>query len=99
MAGGTPDRTEPQALDFRRTVWPLERYRRRHADSIADIRRFWEPIARSSIIWRRPFSRVLDWNPPFAKWFPDGTLNASENCLDRHLRTPVADRAAYIWEG
>src|SRR5690606_15288700 len=45
------------------------------------------------------WSRVLDWQPPHAKWFVGGTLNISANCLDRHVRTARRNKAAFIWEG
>jgi acetyl-CoA synthetase len=59
---------------------------------------FWEGFARE-LEWSRPWTRVLEWNPPHARWFVDGQLNASVNCLDRHLTTPRRNKAAIIWEG
>src|SRR5580704_3752156 len=47
----------------------------------------------------KPWKKVLNWKLPFAKWFVGGKLNVSYNCLDRHLDTAVANRAAIIWEG
>lgn len=64
----------------------------------ADPEGFWEGFARE-LEWERPWSKVLEWNPPHAKWFVDGRLNASVNCLDRHLKTPRRNKAAIIWEG
>jgi acetyl-CoA synthetase len=49
--------------------------------------------------WSAPWQRVLDWQPPFAKWFVGGRLNVSENCLDRHLTGARRNKAAIIWEG
>ena len=49
--------------------------------------------------WIQPWSRVLEWKPPHAKWFVGGKLNASANCLDRHVRTARRNKAALIWEG
>ena len=46
-----------------------------------------------------PWTQVLDWQPPHAKWFVGGKLNASANCLDRHVRTARRNKAAIIWEG
>src|SRR5579862_9116397 len=77
----------------------LAPYRERLAAALRDGPEFWAGVAREELVWRRPFTRALDWDPPFARWFPDGTLNAAENCLDRHLATPVRDRVAYYWEG
>ncbi|MCU4752753.1 acetate--CoA ligase [Halobacteria archaeon AArc-curdl1] len=56
--------------------------------------------AGASLDWMEPYSRVLDRrNPPFYRWFPDGTLNASYNCLDRHLESGRKNHAAIRWEG
>jgi acetyl-CoA synthetase len=59
---------------------------------------FWAERAKD-LTWRRPWDRVLEWTPPFAKWFVGGTLNVSENCLDRHVRTYRRNKAAIVWEG
>src|SRR6516165_7011249 len=63
-----------------------------------DPNSFWESFARE-LEWSAPWTRVLDWKPPFAKWFVDGKINASVNCLDRHIRTARRNKAAIIWEG
>jgi acetyl-CoA synthetase len=59
---------------------------------------FWEDQART-LEWIEPWTQVLNWQPPHAKWFIGGKLNASVNCLDRHLRGPRRNKAALIWEG
>jgi acetyl-CoA synthetase len=59
---------------------------------------FWAGFAKE-LEWITPWSKVLDWNPPNAKWFVGGTLNVSANCLDRHVRTARRNKAAFIWEG
>jgi acetyl-CoA synthetase len=51
------------------------------------------------LIWFKPWKKVLQWKEPFAQWFTGGQLNVSYNCLDRHLGTPMANKAALIWEG
>jgi acetyl-CoA synthetase len=63
-----------------------------------DPEAFWASFARE-LEWSAPWSRVLDWTPPHAKWFVGGTINASVNCLDRHVRTARRNKAALIWEG
>ncbi|MEW6323426.1 MAG: acetate--CoA ligase [Acidobacteriota bacterium] len=63
-----------------------------------DPEAFWEDFARE-LEWMRPWSRVLEWTPPHAKWFVGGQLNASVNCLDRHVRTARRNKAALVWEG
>ena len=80
-------------------VWPTDWYRSAHRESLQDLEGFWGRVGREELVWQRPFTRVLDWSPPFARWFPDGVLNAAENCLDRHRGTPTWDRVAYFWEG
>lgn len=65
----------------------------------ADRLEFWAERARE-LEWETPFTETLDWtNPPFAKWFADGTLNASVNCVDRHVAAGNGDRVAIHWIG
>ena len=60
---------------------------------------FWGDLARENLIWSKPFTQSLDdSNAPFFKWFADGELNASYNCLDRHLGTPTENKVAIIFE-
>ena len=64
--------------------------------------RFWAKMAKENVSWFTPWKKVLDWKPPFAKWFVGGKLNVSYNCLDRHLEGENAwrrNKAAIIWEG
>src|SRR6185295_18970422 len=63
-----------------------------------DPEAFWESFARE-LEWSSPWTRVLDWQPPHARWFVDGKINASVNCLDRHLKTARRNKAALVWEG
>src|SRR4051812_39685609 len=69
-----------------------------YEDAAKDPEAFWARCA-SRLSWYRPWDRVLEWTPPHAKWFTGGTLNASVNCLDRHLDSPRRNKAALIWEG
>ncbi len=59
---------------------------------------FWEEQARA-LDWMVPWTSVLEWTPPHAKWFVNGKLNVSANCVDRHLKTARRNKAAIIWEG
>jgi len=59
---------------------------------------FWETQARA-LEWITPWSQVLEWTPPHARWFAGGRLNVAANCLDRHLAGPRRNKAAIIWEG
>ena len=55
--------------------------------------------AAMQLSWFKPYDKVLEWNFPFAKWFVGGKINASYNCLDRHLTGPRRNKVALIWEG
>ncbi len=59
----------------------------------------WKELAQQHLSWRKPFGRVLNRDKaPFFKWFENGKLNLSENCLDRHVQAGLGDRCAIIWE-
>jgi acetyl-CoA synthetase len=60
---------------------------------------FWGELAEKELAWFEKWTNVFEWNTPFAKWFAGGKLNASYNCLDRHLAGPRRDKAAIVWEG
>ena len=59
---------------------------------------FWAGMA-NELEWIERWEKVLEWNPPWAKWFVGGKLNASVNCVDRHIRGPRRNKAALLWEG
>ncbi len=90
------DRTFPSPPEFRSraAIADEDVYARAERDPEG----FWAGFA-SELEWSSPWSRVLDWNPPHAKWFVDGKLNASVNCIDRHVRGARRNKAALIWEG
>jgi acetyl-CoA synthetase len=69
-----------------------------YARAEKDPEGFWASFA-SELEWFTPWTKVLEWKPPHAKWFVGGTLNASVNCVDRHVRGPRRNKAALIWEG
>lgn len=65
----------------------------------ADFEGFWAKQARANVQWTKPFTRTLDEsNAPFFRWFDDGELNASANCLDKHIGTPTENKTAIIFE-
>ena len=66
--------------------------------ALENLEEFWEEQAKS-LKWFKEWDKVLDWNPPFAKWFVGGKLNASVNCLDRHVKSDAKNKVAIIWEG
>ncbi|HEX3368093.1 MAG TPA: AMP-binding protein, partial [Candidatus Cybelea sp.] len=63
-----------------------------------DYLAFWAGWARK-LEWSKPFTKTLEWNEPFAKWFGDGELNVSVNCLDRHVRAGRGEKIAFYFEG
>jgi acetyl-CoA synthetase len=69
-----------------------------YARATADPEGFWADQA-AELAWFRPWETTFTWDPPFARWFDGGQLNASYNCLDRHLATWRRNKAALVWEG
>ncbi|RLZ03842.1 acetate--CoA ligase [Kocuria tytonicola] len=99
----TPDPAAAQPQTFA----PSEEFAAQ-ANATADLYRqaeekgeeVWASQARDLLTWSTPFTEVLDWsNPPFAKWFQDGTLNAAYNAVDRHVAAGNGDRVALYFEG
>jgi len=77
----------------------MEAYNALCAEAEADLEGFWGKRAQELLNWHKPFTQVLDEsNKPFYKWFQDGELNASYNCLDRHMGTPRENKTAIIFE-
>jgi hypothetical protein len=93
-------------LKEHRTFPPSDEWRARavasdpsvYEHAARDPEGFWSAFA-SQLEWMRPWNEVLRWTPPDAQWFVGGKLNASVNCVDRHVRTARRNRAALIWEG
>ena len=56
-------------------------------------------LAQQELSWFAPFTKGLEWDPPFAKWFTGGKINASFNCLDRHLAAGLGSKPAIVFEG
>ncbi len=69
------------------------------AEAEKDPAQFWGALAESELAWFEKWSSVLEWQSPQARWFVGGKLNASYNCIDRHLSTPRKDKPAILWEG
>ncbi len=95
------ERVFPPPKEFvrRAHIGSLAQYRKLYRDSVEHPDKFWAAQAKNELSWFKPWKKVLQWEEPFAKWFVGGQLNVSFNCLDRHLGTPVANKAALIWEG
>jgi len=106
MADRTPYAEIDDLLRENRTFAPPAEFRARavvrdesvYAEAERDPVAFWAKFA-GELEWSRPWTQVLDWQPPHAKWFVGGTLNASVNCVDRHVRGPRRNKAALVWEG
>ena len=64
-----------------------------------DWEEFWEAEGRNRLTWFEPFSKLYEWEPPYAKWYLDGKLNVCFNCVDRHVEGGKGDKVAYHWEG
>jgi len=76
----------------------MEAYRSMCAEAEKDFEGYWAKLARENLLWKKAFTKTLDEsNAPFYRWFHDGELNASYNCLDRHLQTQP-DKTAIIFE-
>ena len=69
-----------------------------YEEAATDRLGFWERQA-GALTWRKPWHAVLEWNPPYAKWFVGGELNVAENCLDVHVAAGRGDRVAFYFEG
>jgi acetyl-CoA synthetase len=89
----------PKEFSAKAHVKSMEEYRKLYKESINDPEKFWAKQAESELVWFKPWKTVLQWKAPNAKWFAGGQLNVSSNCLDRHLDTPIGNKAAIIWEG
>ena len=77
----------------------MEGYQALCAEAEQDYEGFWARLARENVVWTKPFTQTLDASQaPFYKWFADGELNASANCLDRHMGTPTEHKTAIIFE-
>jgi acetyl-CoA synthetase len=64
-----------------------------------DFDELWESEARERVTWFEPFSKLYEWEPPYAKWYLGGKLNVCFNCVDRHVEAGNGDKVAFYWEG
>ena len=89
----------PKEFSKRASVASMDQYREIYRQATEDPEGFWGRFAEKELHWFEKWSRVLEWEAPFAKWFVGGKTNMSYNCLDRHLLTWRKNKAAIIWEG
>jgi acetyl-CoA synthetase len=92
-----PSRIYEESTSRKVTVQPGRLLEKVSKEALSDPEAFWGKQAKN-LVWHRQWDRVLEWNPPFARWFKGGLLNASVNCLDRHIETDAKNKAAIIWE-
>ena len=89
----------PAAMVNAAAISGMDAYRALCAQADRDGDGFWGRLARENLAWHKPFTQVLDESKaPFYRWFADGQLNASYNCLDRNLQNGNADKVAIIFE-
>jgi acetyl-CoA synthetase len=89
----------PAALVAAARVSGMAAYQKLCDEAAADYAGYWARLAREFVSWKTPFTKVLDEsNAPFFKWFEDGTLNVSYNCLDRNVERGLGDKTAIIFE-
>ena len=91
------DRTFPPSAEFQAAALTADQSL--YEEASADRLGFWARQARELVSWYSDFDTVLDWQLPYAKWFVEGTLNVSYNCLDRHVEAGRGDKVAFHWEG
>ena len=90
----------PEEFTKKAHIKSIEEYENLYEMSVSDPESFWSEMAEKYITWFKKWDKVLEWNfkKPEIKWFAGGKLNASYNCLDRFINTPVRNKAALIWE-
>jgi acetyl-CoA synthetase len=88
----------PPDFAQRARIGSREAYDRLYRESIDQPDAFWARETRD-LVFRAPWTRTLEWDLPHARWFVGAALNVTESCLDRHLGTPVRNKAAIVWEG
>ncbi len=89
----------PEAFVAQATISGMDAYKAMCAEAEADYEGFWARQARENIVWQQPFTKTLDESDaPFYKWFTDGKLNASYNCLDKNVAAGLGDKTAIIFE-
>ncbi|MDQ2713193.1 MAG: acetate--CoA ligase [Acidobacteriota bacterium] len=99
MSDDSKTYSPPSEISARAHVRNIDDYKELYRRALENPEKFWSELAREELSWFQPFSKGLEWNPPSAKWFTGGTLNASYNCVDRHLTNGRQNKAALIWEG
>ncbi len=88
----------PKDFAARARIGSRADYDRLYRESIESPETFWKRET-SSLVWRKPWTKLLTWELPHSKWFEGATLNITESCLDQHLATEIRTKIAILWEG
>ncbi|WP_180541922.1 acetate--CoA ligase [Nevskia soli] len=96
-----PNEIYPPSAEFaaRAHIGSMDQYRSLYQRSLNQPAEFWGEMAERELAWFEKWTTVFDWQPPQVRWFMGGKLNASYNCIDRHLETWRRNKVALIWEG
>ncbi len=96
-----PNEIYPPSAEFaaRSHIGSMDQYRSLYQRSLNQPAEFWGEMAERELAWFEKWTTVFDWQPPQVRWFMGGKLNASYNCIDRHLETWRRNKVALIWEG
>lgn len=89
---------EGTSLPSEAVYWPFKKYLEMYKRSIEDPEHFWAEEARK-LDWSKTWDKVLEWEPPYARWFVGGKINACYQCVDRHVKTWRRSKVAIYWEG
>ena len=100
MANTKEERVFNPSRDFSKSahIAGMEEYRDLHKRSLADPESFWRKLS-DEFEWHKQWTILRKWDPPRCRWFEDGELNITVNCLDRHVLAGKGDKVAYYWEG
>ena len=98
MAGAAQKFPPPRHFSTQAHISGLAEYEQLYRRSIDDPEAFWAEVA-ADFHFYKSWDRVLDWQPPFAKWFVGGSTNVSFNCLERQIQRGRGDHTAILWEG
>ena len=79
-------------------IGEFDQYKELHRRSLEEPEAFWREVS-DEFVWSKPWTKLVEWDLPFCKWFVDGELNITVNCLDRHVDNGLGDKVAFHWEG
>ncbi|MDG7001029.1 MAG: acetate--CoA ligase [Nitrososphaerota archaeon] len=99
LLGSSAGTDDEKSIISSQKILPISKYFDLHGESLKDTEKFWSRVATDELSWFKTWDKVLDWQAPFARWFVGGKLNASFNCVDRHISNGNRNKVAYYWEG